>query len=83
MNSIHWKYAVKYNSFWVAQDDEGKLLLTQNEVDAETRWDIRGAIALRNRYIKEQRNVTMGNKPDLVIEYTHRPQRINTEWGRM
>ena len=77
---IHHKFAVKVGTSWVSVDEKGKYYLSAKEATAETRWDIRGALGIGERYIKANWNVTMGDKPDMVVERVHRPQRIYHAW---
>jgi len=78
--TLHYKYAVRIGTQWVAVDDKGKYRLVGKEKDAETRWDIRGALGIGDRYLKAEWNVTMGEKPTFAIQKVHRPQRIHHAW---
>ncbi len=77
--NLHYKYAVNIGTQWVAVNDKGEYRLVGEEKDAETRWDIRGALGIGDRYITAAWNVTMGDKPTFVIKKVHRPQRIQ-QW---
>ena len=78
--TLHYKYAVRIGTQWVSIDDKGKYRLVGEEKNAETRWDIRGALGIGDRYIKAVWNVTMGEKPAFEIQKVHRPQRIHHAW---
>jgi len=77
---IHWRYAVKVRYRWVAIDDKGNYYLSSSRNDAETRWDIRGAKGIKERYLAAEWNVTMGEKPVMHIVKIHRPMRLNLGW---
>ena len=78
---LHWKYAVKINSRWVAVDDDGNYYLTSYRKIADTKWDIRGAKGIYERYIAGHWNKTMGTeKPEMNIVKIHRPQKLNLVW---
>lgn len=78
---LHWKYAVKINSRWIAVDEDGKYYLTSYRKNADTRWDIRGAKGIYERYIAATYNRTMGvDKPEMDIVKIHRPQKLNLVW---
>jgi hypothetical protein len=77
---IHWKFAVKSGTRWVSLDEKGKYYLSSNRKNAETRWDMRGALGIKERYLASSWNVTMGEKPEMNIVKIHRPQRINWGW---
>jgi hypothetical protein len=77
---LHYKFAVKVGPSWVSMDENGKYYLSAKEAAAETRWDIRGAQGIGERYMKANWNVTMGDKPVMVLEKIHRPQRIHHWW---
>ena len=77
---LHWKYAVKIGSQWVALNENGTYYLSSYKKNAETRWDIRGAQGIKERYISNVWNTSMGEAPVLNIVKIHRPQRLNLVW---
>ena len=77
---LHWKYAVKIRSQWICLNEDGSYYLSVTRANAETRWDIRGAQGIMERYLADQYNITMGDKPEMHIVKIHRPQRINHAW---
>ncbi len=79
-SNVHWKFAVKFNTRWVCLDEEGKYYLSSDRKNADTRWDMRGALGIKERYLASTWNVTLGEKPIGKIVKIHRPQRINWTW---
>ncbi len=77
---LHYKYAIKIGKKWVSKNKEEKYYLSSYEKNAETRWDVRGARGIQERYLSATWNVTMGDKPVMVIQKIHRPQRIHYWW---
>lgn len=78
---LHWKYAVKIESRWVSLNEESdNYYLSSYRKNADTRWDIRGAKGIYERYIAQTWNKTMGEKPVMNIVKIHRPQRLNLVW---
>lgn len=78
--NLHYKYAVKVGPSWVAIAENGTYYLSSKEETAETRWDIRGALGIGERYLNGNWNVTMGDKPEFKIKKIHRPQYIHHWW---
>ena len=78
---LHWKYAVKIDSRWIAIDDNGNYYLSSYRKNADTRWDIRGAKGIYERYISQYWNKTMSTeKPVMNIVKIHSPQKLNLVW---
>ena len=78
--NLHYKYAVNIGGQWVSKDDKNKYCLSKAENKAETRWDVRGALGIQDSYLKDNWNVTMGDKPIMAVRKIHRPQRIRHRW---
>lgn len=78
--NLHYRYAVKTQSLYIALDEEGKYSLTSDKDKAEARWDMRGALGIRERYLSATWNITMGDKPEFEITKIHRPQHIHHWW---
>jgi hypothetical protein len=78
--NLHYKYAIMVGTRWVSKNDEDKYYLSSDEKDAEARWDMRGALAIKDRYVYATWNKTMGDKPIMEVKKIHRPQRIHHWW---
>lgn len=78
--NLHYRYAARTRGMWVTVNDKGEYDLTSDKKKAEVRWDIRGALGIKDRFINATWNVTMGDKPVVEIEKIHRPQRIHHWW---
>lgn len=78
--NLHYKYAVRIGVKWITVNDKDKYDLTSDQKKAATRWDIRGALGIQERYLKAAWNLTMGDKPTMVVVKVHRPQIIHHWW---
>jgi len=77
---LHRKFAIRTQGLYVAVDDKGNYYLTDDHSKAEARWDIRGALGIKDRYIQSVWNVTMGEKPVCEVIEVRRKQRIHHWW---
>ena len=78
--NLHYKYAVKVDNLFITKNDEGQWFLSNDEKVAEARWDVRGALAVYEQYIKEKWNPRLGAKPAPSVVKVHRPQRLHHWW---
>ena len=81
INNLHYKFAIKMKGGYIAVNSEGTYYITSEEKKAEARWDIRGALAIKERYITATWNKTMDeDKPTGEVVEVYRPQRFNHWW---
>ena len=86
---LHHQYAAKKTSpvhgfggslSWIGMSGEGKLCLVASEDQAITKWNRRLAAGLIEDFVKENWNITMGDKPTFEIVKVKRPMKIHHPW---